>query len=32
MKDIIYRHIDKLPKGIAGNDITKGCIVLEGGG
>ena len=32
MKDKIYRHLGDLPKGIAGNDITKGCIVLEGGG
>ncbi len=32
MKDKIYRHISDLPIGIAGNNITKGCIVLEGGG
>lgn len=32
MKDKIYRHLDELPKGIVGNDMTKGCIVLEGSG
>ncbi len=28
----IYRNIDKLPSGSAGNTLTKGNLVLEGGG
>ena len=32
MKRNIYRHIDKLPSGRAGSQITEGCMVLEGGG
>lgn len=28
----VYRHLDKLPSGRAGDKLTNGCIVLEGGG
>ncbi len=31
MKDKIYKHTDRLPAGKATEDITKGCLVLEGG-
>lgn len=32
MKYRIYRHLDKLPQGRASEQLTKGCLVLEGGG
>ena len=32
MKNKIYKEIGKLPTGRAGNIITDGCLVLEGGG
>lgn len=27
----VYSRVDQLPRGLAGDNITKGCIVLEGG-
>ena len=32
MKDRIYKDLDKLPEGRADNNITDGCLILEGGG
>ncbi len=32
MKRIIYKYIDKLPVGRATTKLTRGCLVLEGGG
>ncbi|SEK93921.1 Predicted phospholipase, patatin/cPLA2 family [Ruminococcus sp. YRD2003] len=32
MERKVYRHLDKLPSGRAGDTLTNGCIVLEGGG
>jgi len=32
MKQRVYRYLDKLPKGRASEWLTKGCLVLVGGG
>ncbi len=32
MGNKVYRHLDELPSGRAGDERTNGCIVLEGGG
>ena len=32
MNKKVYRHLDKLPTGRAGDKLTPGCLVLEGGG
>lgn len=32
MKNRIYKDLDKLPEGRADNNITDGCLILEGGG
>lgn len=31
MNKKVYRHLDKLPTGRAGDKLTPGCLVLEGG-
>ena len=32
MKRIVYKDIDRLPVGTATTKLTRGCLVLEGGG
>ena len=31
MANKVYSKLDTIPTGVASNDITKGCLVLEGG-